>query len=651
MAIRSVPGAGRRSGLVRRWHAAAVALAALGILVGLAPARAGEPAYHGFGATTRGGAGHPVVRVTNLNDSGPGSLREALSQGHRTVVFDVAGDIELQDFLYVRGPYVTIDGFTAPAPGITLRNRGLIIRGNRGGHDIIVRGIRVRNASIDGIQVAAGAYNVVIDHVSVAGSGDGNIDITEDSRDVTVSWSIIGEAAGESKNMLLKYGISRLSLHHNLLVMARQRNPQVRIDDAGTPATDTTLDMRNNVVWDWTAYGTIVWYGPRANIVDNYYAAPSRSLAVKRRALIVCTGECNSGDPASASRAYVAGNFSGDGLTAEINVLGTERAPFPAPPVPTTDACAAAQEVVAGAGVRPLDAIDAGYIARITLPACSVVASTVTVSPAALQFTASVGGTAPAPQALSLSGARLAVSADVSAPWITVTPASGLVPSRLNVGINPAGLAPGSYAGAVTVNAPGAANSPVRVPVSLTVEPAAGGEQTVEVQLEDGADDASESTLGRIRTRELAMRVGRGNTLALRFASIPVPRGAVVRSAVLRLFGVTYTDEDIQIEYRGEADDHSAPIGGERYGLTSRVPTSAFVSDAPPPWRRGEWNDSPDLRSIVQEIVSRPGWRSGNAMTLFLIDDGSTRVRLMGSVETSQYDRRGAVLRVTYTLR
>ena len=138
-----------------------------------------DPVYQGFGATTPGGAGSTVVHVTNLNDSGPGSLREALSQGNRTVVFDVSGDIVLQDYLYVRGAFITIDGFTAPAPGITLRNRGLVIRGSRGAHDVIVRGIRVRNSPLDGIQVSYGAYNVVIDHVSVHGSGDGNLDITE----------------------------------------------------------------------------------------------------------------------------------------------------------------------------------------------------------------------------------------------------------------------------------------------------------------------------------------------------------------------------------------------------------------------------------------------------------------------------------------
>ena len=196
------------------------ALIILAVTLALPVVSESQPgAYQGFGATTPGGAGGTVVRVTTLSDSGPGSLREAVSQGNRIVVFDVAGRIELSTYLYVTGANITIDGFTARAPGITLANYGLIIRGNRGAHDVIVRGIRIRDADIDGIQVASGAYNVVIDHVSVAGSRDGNIDITE-SHDVTVSWSIIGM---NDKNMLVKYNASRVTLHHNVFVGSARR--------------------------------------------------------------------------------------------------------------------------------------------------------------------------------------------------------------------------------------------------------------------------------------------------------------------------------------------------------------------------------------------------------------------------------------------
>ena len=90
----------------------------------------------------------------------------------------------------------------------------------------------------------------MIDHVSVQNSFDGNIDITRvGTRDVTVQWSILAEPAGEEKNMLLAFGQSRITLHHNLFIDAEQRSPQVTFDDsdARTHDTGTTLDMRNNL--------------------------------------------------------------------------------------------------------------------------------------------------------------------------------------------------------------------------------------------------------------------------------------------------------------------------------------------------------------------------------------------------------------------
>jgi hypothetical protein len=327
-------------------------------------------AYEGFGAGTLGGAGGKVVRVTTLANAGPGSLREALAGGNRTIVFDVAGVIVLRDHLWVRRAHVTIDGHSAPPPGITLQNFGLIIRGTQGAHDVIVRGLRVRRSAMDGIQVSYGAHRVVIDHVSIHGSADGNLDITENSRDVTVSWSILAEPAGEGKNMLIKYHPARVTLHHNLFVGARQRNPQARVDDAGTPATDLTLDMRNNVVWNWRrGSGTRVWYGARANVVNNFFGSPSSSPTGRLRGLLVCRGECDGG-AASAARAWVDGNVSWDGAHAVINGHNTETAPFPAAAVATEPACVAAARIIAEAGARPLDSIDLSYVPTVQASMC-----------------------------------------------------------------------------------------------------------------------------------------------------------------------------------------------------------------------------------------------------------------------------------------
>jgi pectate lyase len=308
----------------------------------------------GFGASTPGGQGQQVYHVTNLHDSGAGSLRDAVSQGNRMVVFDVAGDIVLNDFVYVQGSFITIDGLSAPGSGITLKNRGLVIRGNQGAHDVIVRGIRVRNSTIDGIQIAYGAYNIVVDHVSVSESGDGAIDITFDAHDVTVSNSIL---LAPQKTMLVKYFPSRISLHGNLYYNNGDRNPQVRYTAApsegvreyrrGSPS-DTTADVRNNLVWNNGT--TLIWYGPWVNVVGNYYQN-SNPIEVSDGAL-----------------AYVAANMTVNG--SNPNNVGNMSVPFAAPAVTTSDAQSAACSVKDNAGVRPLDSVDQGYLATIAIPGC-----------------------------------------------------------------------------------------------------------------------------------------------------------------------------------------------------------------------------------------------------------------------------------------
>lgn len=307
--------------------------------------------YQGFGATTPGGFGGTVVHVTNLDDSGPGSLREALSAGNRTVVFDVGGEINLTSAIRVTGAFITIDGFTALVP-ITLRGAGLSLHGTKGAHDVIIRGIRIRDvsatASTDGITIAFDASNIVVDRVSICCSkADGNLDITFDSHDVTVSWSIL---AGSGKNMLIKYNPSRITLHHNILIENSTRNPQVRTNNIGTPATDTTVDMRNNIIWDWKGYGTLIRKGPWVNVVNNYYSSSRGALRISR------------------ARAYVSGNVTANHRN--LNRKGKEMSPFPAPFVDTQDACAAANLVLADAGVRPFDTIDQQFLSKITIPPC-----------------------------------------------------------------------------------------------------------------------------------------------------------------------------------------------------------------------------------------------------------------------------------------
>ncbi len=417
--------------------------------------------YQGFGANTPGGEGQPVYRVTNLNDSGPGSLRDAVSQGNRTVVFDVGGEIVLSMEIKVKGAFITIDGFTAPSP-ITLINDGLVIDGDNDAHDIIVRGMRVRNANADSVTIRDGAHNVIIDHISSQGASDGAIDITKDAFNITVQWSILAENTRGNLLSAIEYQALRVTFHHNLFVKGQSRNPQSGWDNTyATTPPEIVSDIRNNLVWDFSAYGTVVTKNTKANVVNNFYYSPLQPGA--RRALYVTEG----------SQVYAQGNYSLNG--AEIDGEGNQHVPFVAAQVDTTDACTAAHDVLSDAGVKPRDVVDQQYLSAISLPSCGEVNANLEVAPSRLDFSATVGGLNPSPKTLTVtdsSGTGFSWTATTGATWLSVSPVSGTAPSILNVGVSSPGLAAGTYLATISIVAPGVTGSPVEVPVTLMVSPA-----------------------------------------------------------------------------------------------------------------------------------------------------------------------------------
>ncbi|MGI9305526.1 MAG: right-handed parallel beta-helix repeat-containing protein, partial [Gammaproteobacteria bacterium] len=248
---------------------------------------------------TPGGNNGTDFEVTSLDDPEPdmlpgsGTLREALSLGdnHR-IVFAVGGTIDLKSRLNVRDrAFITIDGSTAPPPGIALQGDALYVRNS---NDIIVTHLRVRDSVGDGILIWDSSYNVVVDHCSVTDSADENVAITEDTSDVTVSWSIIGHTRPDSftrrsSGMLIasfspQTPVTRVSLHHNLFYNAFQRSPQI--------STDGLFDVRNNVIWNWGpnddgGYGIRMRNGARGNIINNHFS--NRSRATQNAVLLADT--------------------------------------------------------------------------------------------------------------------------------------------------------------------------------------------------------------------------------------------------------------------------------------------------------------------------------------------------------------------------
>jgi len=326
--------------------------------------------YSGWGASTPGGYGQPVYHVTNLADSGSGSLRDAVSQGNRYVVFDVAGTINLSSVVAINGSFVTVNGLSAPSPGITIQQAGLYIGDSP--HDVIISGIRIRNPGInstegDGITIKNGVYNIVIDHVSVDGASDGNIDITKSAHDVTVQWSVLSNCA---KNMLINYGAQHVSLHHNIWVDSQWRNPNIQFNDAATAmAPDTTADFRNNIVWNWgdSGGGTIVQCGGKANVVNNFYFSGATTTSRKQNGIV--NDGCSGGSAQPSF--YTAGNVSGDDSSQTLNSRGNAGSPYTAAAVDAQSTCAAARDTLGGAGVLPWDSVDQQHAGRISLSTCT----------------------------------------------------------------------------------------------------------------------------------------------------------------------------------------------------------------------------------------------------------------------------------------
>lgn len=329
--------------------------------------------------------------VRNSNGTGSGSLREAVSKGFRYVTFELPpgddGIIEISNEIEVRGPHITIDASAVPAPGITLKGAGLKIRGDNGAHNVTVKNIRVRDAAEDGIQISAGAHTVVLDHVSIQGSADGNLDITgAGTRDVTVQNSIIvaprpdtdQDDKDNEKNMLLGNGATDIRLYKNLIGFANQRNPEISFDakqdlsagDFFDTDSGTTVDMRNNIIWNWEGTkpkgqrGTRVERGSRVNLVNNLFGgAPDHA----EDGLIVCdntsTDHCGAAVPNPGS-AFAKGNRFLD-TALDLNGRGKAGAEFPvrAPGFSLQTPCIAAAGVRAQAGARPLDPVDDSFVA------------------------------------------------------------------------------------------------------------------------------------------------------------------------------------------------------------------------------------------------------------------------------------------------
>ncbi len=242
------------------------------------------PGAEGYGRYARGGRDGKVVHVTNLDDSGEGSLRYAIEDitGPRTIVFDVSGIIELGSRLTLSDDYVTVAGQTAPGRGICIRNAPF---GLSGANDVIIQHIRVRrgdsgdyNWGLDGMGMQ-GSNNCIIDHCSISWTIDEAFS-SRSGENISLQRTFISEALniaghpnypeGTMHGYAGSIGGDVGSFHHNLLAHCEGRNWSLAGGLDGNAYYAGRLDIRNNVVYNWghraTDGGTM-----ELNFVGNYY--------------------------------------------------------------------------------------------------------------------------------------------------------------------------------------------------------------------------------------------------------------------------------------------------------------------------------------------------------------------------------------------
>ncbi|KAF4340870.1 pectate lyase C [Fusarium beomiforme] len=223
------------------------------------------PGAEGFGRFAVGGRQGEVYKVTNLNDSGKGSLRDAVSKPSRIVVFGIGGIIKISERIVV-SKNIYIAGQTAPGGGIVVYGNGWSLSN---ANDSIVRYITIRmgrggTSGKDAISIADGK-NIIFDHVSVSWGRDETFSINGDVTNVTIQNTIIAQGLISHSCGGLMQTDGGVSLFRNLYIDNKTRNPKVK----------GVNDFQNNVIYNWGGGGGYIAGDSEAdsyaNIVNNYF--------------------------------------------------------------------------------------------------------------------------------------------------------------------------------------------------------------------------------------------------------------------------------------------------------------------------------------------------------------------------------------------
>lgn len=325
-----------------------------------------SPAFsgaEGFGQFATGGSGGETFHVTNLNDDGAHSFRDAVSRPRRTIVFDVGGTIRLKSNVAVSSD-ISILGQTAPGEGITLYGRSVSFSGQS---NVVVRYLRFREGIAGdrgkcSVNVAGGR-DMIFDHCSIEWGRWDCLGLTQGSRDITVQNCIIGEGLDPQRFGALADSVTNITFARNLWVNNQSRNPKAK----------GKIQYVNNVVYNWGVCGLVGGHSATEHFLDvvgNYFIAGPNSNA---RA---------AGEFTKTDRVFQKGNFVDVDKDGKLNGREMAAADFgrdsnaptfatnftvaPLTNVTVQSASAALTNVLAGAGCSlRRDAVDARLIAQV----------------------------------------------------------------------------------------------------------------------------------------------------------------------------------------------------------------------------------------------------------------------------------------------
>lgn len=333
------------------------------------------PGAEGYGRFTTGGRGGKVIEVTNLNDSGSGSLRAAVqSYGARTVVFRVSGTIKLKSELKIESSNITIAGQTAPGDGICIRNHPVTVSAN----NVIIRYLRVRLGDENKLEADAmsgrNRKNIIIDHCSISWSID-EASSFYDNENFTMQWCLISESLHDSYHSKGAHGYGGIwggkgaTFHHNLLAHHSSRNPRFNGSRYHGEPEKEIVDHRNNVIYNWGGNSAYGGEAGNQNMIANYYKYGPATGSSKNRIV-------EPSDP--TGEWYIADNYvyGYPNITADNWAGGVQGShwgkvrvdsPHPFAPVLTYTAEEAYELVLAdvGAVLPKRDAVDARIIEEV----------------------------------------------------------------------------------------------------------------------------------------------------------------------------------------------------------------------------------------------------------------------------------------------